>query len=200
MIELMVALAISGIVAAAAYAAVRFAADASTRLRASREDALAGTTARLTLEGWLRAAELVDGVHRFIGLDNRSQGRPLDQLTFGVRDAGAHHPGPHRVRLWINRDRSTGTTALVAELTLIKAGLLTAPETLTLAPGAVGLRARYRVRLLSQERWVDSWESARELPRAIELEVIGPAGTVRTVQLAPLWTVPMIVARGWTGR
>ena len=200
MIELMVALAISGIVAAAAYAAVRFAADASTRLRESRADALAGATARLTLEGWLRAASFVDGADRFTGLDIRGQGRPLDELAFGLRDAGDHHPGSHRVRLWIDRDRSTSAAGLVAELTPIRAGVLTPPETLELAPGAIGLRARYRVRLMNRERWVDSWESSRELPRAIELQVIGPAGTAPAVKLAPLWTMPMVVARDWAGQ
>ncbi len=197
MIELMVALAISGIVAAAAYAAVRFAADASTRLRESRADALAATTARLTLEGWLRAAAFVDGADRFVGLDRRGEGRPLDELTFGVPDAGAHHPGPHRIRLWIDRSQSTRPTGFVAELTPIRAGVLTQPETLELAPGAVGLRLRYWVRVLNRERWVDSWESSKEPPRAIELHVIGPAGTAAAVELAPLWAVPMVVGRGW---
>ncbi|MFN2567808.1 MAG: prepilin-type N-terminal cleavage/methylation domain-containing protein [Gemmatimonadaceae bacterium] len=199
MIELMVALAISGIVAAAAYAAVRFAADASTRLRDARTGALSGATARLTLEGWLRGATFVDGADRFVGLDRRGEGRPMDELTYGVADAGAHHPGPHRVRLWIDRSQSTRAQGLVAELTPIRAGVLAPPETVTLAPGAAGLRMRYRVRLLNKERWVDAWESSKELPRAIELQVIGPAGTAPAVPLSPLWLVPMVVGRGWGG-
>jgi hypothetical protein len=78
--------------------------------------------------------------------------------------------------------------------------VLTPPETLQLAPGAVGLRARYFVRLLEKERWVDAWESSKELPRAIELQVLGPAGTAApVVELPPLWTVPLVVARGWVG-
>lgn len=199
MIELMVALAISGIVAAAAYAAVRFAADATTRLRDSRADALAGATARLTLDGWLRATSFIDGVDRFVGRDNRGQGRPLDEVTFGVRDAGVHHPGPHRVRLWIDRDRSTRAAGFVAELTPIRAGVLTPPETLELAPGAIALRARYWVRLMNRERWVDAWDSSRELPRAIELQLWGPAGTVSSARLAPLWTIPVTVVRDRSG-
>jgi len=197
MIELMVALAISGIVAAAAYAAVRFAADASVRLREARTSALSGAAARLTLEGWLRAAAFIDGADRFVGLDRRTEGRPMDELTYGVADAGAHHPGPHRVRLWIDRSPSTRAGGLVAELTPIRAGVLAPPETLEIAPGAVGLRMRYWVRVFGKDRWVDGWESSKELPRAIELHVIGPAGTAPAVPLARLWSVPMVVGRGW---
>jgi hypothetical protein len=199
MIELIVALAISGVVAAAAYAAVRFAADASARLRDARTSALSGSAARLTLEGWLRGATFVDGADRFVGLDRRGEGRPLDEVTYGVADAGAQRPGPHRVRLWIDRSQATRADGLVAELTPIRAGVLALPETLQLAPGAVGLRMRYRVRVLGRERWVDAWESSRELPRAIELQVVAPAGTAPATPLAPLWAVPMVVPRGWTG-
>src|SRR3712207_8706679 len=53
--------------------------------------------------------------------------------------------------------RSAG--GLVAELTPIRAGVLTPPETIPLAPGAVGLRMRYLVRVFDRERWVDGWES-----------------------------------------
>lgn len=198
MIELMVALAVSGIVAAAAYAAVRFAADASTRLRDARAGALTGAAARLTLEGWLRAVAFVDGADRFVGLDRRGGGRPMDELTYGVTDAGPQHPGPHRIRLRVELARSARAGGLVAELTPIRAGVLTPPETIQLAPGAVGLRMRYLVRQFGKERWLDAWESSKELPRAIELQVLGPAGTAPGVELLPpLWTVPMVVARGW---
>ncbi len=178
MVELLVALAVAGLVVLAAYGVVGFASDATARVRDDRRDALAGLHARAALHGWLRDAALVDGAGPFLARHIGTSERPLDELSFGVTDAGPGFPGPHRVRLSIGRWGIAPTPGLLAEFAPIRRGAPAEPETLVVAPGAVvGLRLRYLRREGTSERWVDEWDSDRSLPIAIELRVVDRAGT-----------------------
>ena len=176
MVELLVALAVAGLVVLAAYGVVGFATDASRRLRDGRREALSVVNSRATLAGWLRGATVLDGAVPFVAVRRGSSERPLDEVTFAVEDGGPQHPGPHRIRLWVNRE-PTRARGLVGELTPVRNGAFAAAETLSVVPGeAVGVRLRYRTRVQQREVWVSEWSSAKLIPDAVWVEVVDAAG------------------------
>lgn len=200
LIELVVALAITGVVVTGALAAVRLAGDSLRRARTAHVDALAAAAARATLEGWLRAATLHGDSAIFAGFSRTSGGLPRDELTFTIRDGGTLDPGPHRVRLRIDRDPTTPGQGLLAELTPVGNGAAEGAETLELAPGAGGLEIRYYARVEDRPQWLFAWDSADELPIAVEIRLLPPPRDVmRTAArplLSPAWRIPLLVPVG----
>ena len=178
LIELLVALTITAAVIAAAYAAVRIAADAAERGQDHRALARSGRSRRATLDGWLRGAARLDGAGTFVGVDRGTDELPLDEVSFGVADAGTLYPGPHRVHLWVDRDQATPRQGLLAELTPIRDGRLGRPDTVEMVRSAIGLALRYYAYIDAKDRWIDAWRADTLLPRAVEMRVVvdfGPA-------------------------
>ena len=171
LVEVMAALTVAGLVLGAAYGIVGAVADARTRTGAERAAALPGPAARAALEGWLRSAAIVEGAGPFVGVRGGGE-PPRDALSFTVEDGGALHPGPRRIRLWIERGAGAARTGLLAEVASLRPLDGEPPDTLALAPAAAGLRARYRTRLREQEAWLDAWRSDVALPRAVELAIL----------------------------
>ena len=197
LVELMVALAISGVVVLTAHAVVAFASDSATRLRESKRDALSGASARVTVSSWLRSARLADGDPPFTGISRRSGERPLDELSFSVGDAGPTHPGPHRVRFWVGLRTGAARGALLAELRRVHSGMLAAPETVLVAPDVAGLTMRYLARMGRREQWVELWHSETTLPVAVELTALHDAVAGMSGSGAPLLGMPLVAPIGW---
>jgi hypothetical protein len=163
----MVTLVIAGLVLGGAYGMVGAVADARAHTAAARAAVFPGPSARAALDGWLRSAALLEGAGPFIGLDGGSGALPRDALSFAVEDGGALHPGPRRIRLWV--EYGAGLRAEVASLRPMDGE---PADTLVLAPAAAGLQARYRTRARDETVWLDAWRSDRALPEAVQLTVL----------------------------
>jgi hypothetical protein len=193
-VEVMVALVVSGLVLSAAYAIVGAVGDGRGRAISARGTVLPGPAARAALDGWLRAAALTEGAGPFIGLD-RGDPLPQDALSFPVEDGGALHPGPRRIRLWVQPG-----AGLMAEVAPLRALDGEPPDTLALAPAAAGLRARYRTRVKDDLVWLNAWRSAAALPEAVELTVLPPPEAAADPQAGGLPRVlrlPVLVPLRW---
>ncbi len=170
LVELLVALAVAGIVALAAQQLLATALDARARSRTQRELALSAAARRAALEAWLRGATLSVPGEPFIGRPGGDVGWPADELVFAVADAGALYPGPHRIRVWVDRNPALAPEdGLAVELLPLPAGSAPA-DTVVLAPAAARLWLRY---LDAPGTWVDAWdaEEVGRLPLAIELRI-----------------------------
>jgi prepilin-type N-terminal cleavage/methylation domain-containing protein len=194
LVELLVALVVSGLVVSLAFRSVTVAADATARVREDQRGALRGGAARVQLDLWLRGATLLDGREPFIGSGGaRRDGPPLDELTFAVADGGVLRPGPRRVHLWIGRDSTGLRSGLLAELVALDGRSASAAETLVVAPKVAGMRIRYRGTFGKREGWAGEWASSTLLPAAVELRLVPASGDVRAA-LSPILTVPLTVA------
>lgn len=174
LVEVMVAMAIAGMVITGAYGVLRMAADSRSRVERERAEALPGPAARAALDGWLRGAANVEGGGVFVGRDLRSGPVELDALAFSVEDGGALYPGPRRIRLWVETDATAPRRGLVAEVAPLRPG--EPAETLSVAPAAVGLAARYRTLVQGRHVWLTAWAADTLLPDAVELRLAAPAG------------------------
>jgi prepilin-type N-terminal cleavage/methylation domain-containing protein len=191
LVELMVAMVISTFVVTAVYSAITFASDAHNRRAETAAPLLSDHAARAALQSWLRAADL--GVAPFIGSDRRDGDIELDELTFGLTDGGALHPGPARLRLRTD-PHGAGVTAEILTI----GGGPGHSRTMVLGPGAHGLSLRYRTLVAARHVWLDEWQSGAELPYAVEIRFIfaHPPATSR----AALRHLPLVLPAGWEGK
>ena len=171
LIEMLVALAVSGIVVVGAHAALAALRDGSERARATRQRALASANIRLTLDAWLRATTFVFEPTRPVSAPDAS-----DELVIAVHDAGAVRPGPHRLRLWVDPASASARAGLRAELAPL-ADPSAPPETIPVWDGPIVLEIRYLVRTPAGRRWLRGWTPDAGPPEAIELAIRGPAPT-----------------------
>ena len=165
------ALVVAGLVLGAAYGILGAVADARARAAAERREALPGPAARAALDAWFRAAAVLDGGGAFVGLD-RGDALPRDAVSFAVEDGGVLHPGPRRIRLWVEEGPGARRRGLLAEVAPLRPLDADPADTLALAPAAAGLQARYRTRVRGEPVWLDAWRSAAALPEAVELTVL----------------------------
>lgn len=166
LVEVTVALLITGLAMAAGYAGLRSLSDARAAARDVHAGVVRAANVRATLEGWIRAADSV------VTARSRSDGAlPLDRLVFVTADGGALRSGPRRVRLRIDRDPATPARGLVADLWRTD-GRPRPGETLELAPEAVGLEIRYRLDRGRGHRWVDRLDPGTESPDAVRLRMV----------------------------
>lgn len=197
LIEMLVALTVAGVIAVAVHATVSMASDALARVDDGGARSLSAATARRSLQRWLRAAARFEGGGPFIGRDAARGAVPNDEVVFAVVDGGPLHPGPHRIRMWIDADPSTARRGLLAALEPIRGGAAVPTEPVEVARAAVGLSVRYRTTDAGTVRWLRDWRSADALPEAVELRVIGPPATgERTRSLPRLLSLPLIVPLG----
>ncbi|HEY8468375.1 MAG TPA: prepilin-type N-terminal cleavage/methylation domain-containing protein [Longimicrobiales bacterium] len=196
LVELLVALAVAGVVALTAQQVLAAALDARARSSTQRELALSAAARRAALESWLRAATLSVPDAPFVGRPGGDAAWPADELAFVVADAGALYPGAHRIRVWLGRDPAAAASGLIAELLPLPVGLAPA-DTLVLAPAAARLRIRY---LDAPGVWVDAWDSeaAGRLPLAVELSIATVPGVAvppgEELVFAPEMLVPILGA------
>ncbi|MBW3570967.1 MAG: prepilin-type N-terminal cleavage/methylation domain-containing protein [Gemmatimonadetes bacterium] len=203
LVEVVVALVVGGVVAAAGYGVLAGVADGRAAVARDRAERIPGPAVRGALDGWLRAASLWEGSGPFRGRDRRIGPLSVDELSFTVDDGGALYPGRHRLTLWIERDRTRQPHGLLAEIAPAERRDGERTDTLSLAPAAVGLDVRYRAKVRRKDAWLDAWDSERTLPEALELVVLpaperanDPAGdglpdALRLPVAVPLRPAPM---------
>ncbi len=197
LIELVVALAVSGIVLLAAHASLGVVVHGWQSARAARRTS-AGGSARLVLADWLRAAVLSDSDATFVGRSAFRDGRESDTVRFIVSDGGALYPGPRRVTLWVRDDPGALPRGLLAVLAPWPPARGAATiDTLVLAPDARALSARYLVAPKGREAWVDDWASRTELPRAVAVRVDVPPDRGVASAMSPgdaILSLPLVVS------
>ena len=169
LLEVVVALAVAGAVTAGAYGILLSVSASRDRVVRERERVLPAVAARQALTTWLAGAATLDQGGPFRGIDRRDGPLPADELSFVVGDGGTLHPGPRRIRLWVERRFAAPRHGLLAEIGMIEGG---PTDTLEVAPGAAGMNVRYRTQVKGVDRWVDWWSAATDLPDAVELRLL----------------------------
>lgn len=168
LIEVLVGLAIGGIVILAGFAALGAVQDGSQDAVESTMDALEGATARATLTDWIAAAGFQSrqvGV-AFEGLDADELGLASDELSFPTRARTPLDVPVTGVRLFLDVDPLTAERGLVAEMIGVLGGV---PRRMEIAPQATGMAIRYLPATMALAEWTESWVGQEQLPRALEL-------------------------------
>ncbi|MGQ0640478.1 MAG: PulJ/GspJ family protein [Gemmatimonadaceae bacterium] len=191
LLELVVALTVTGLVLSAGFAALGSLRDRRESLRAATTELSRAAALRTTLREWLSGAELTieeDAVD-FRGLDGVSADLADDELRFRTSTSSPLAPAGTTIRLYIDRSDSTPERGLVAEL---QESTRDPRRVLELDANVTALDVRYLSLLGAQEKWSASWISFTVLPAAVELRLL-PAASGR---LDPLLELPLLVPLG----
>lgn len=193
LLELIVALTVTGLVLSVGYAALGTLRDRRESLRTTTTAVARATALRTTLREWLTGAELTieeDAVD-FRGLDGVTREVADDELRFRTSTASPLAPAGTTIRLFIDRSDSTPVRGLVAEL---QEEPRAPRRLLELHPDVGALDLRYLSSLGTSEQWSESWISMTLLPAAVELRLSRAAPAA----LDPLLELPLLVplARG----
>ncbi|MEX2282340.1 MAG: prepilin-type N-terminal cleavage/methylation domain-containing protein [Gemmatimonadota bacterium] len=190
LIEVLVAMSISSVVAVIGYTALSVLVDQSSRATSPSEIARGGWVRR-SLGDWIRSALLIPGVDAtgFQAVDRTQQDTARDELRFLT---AATMPDGNRltwVRIYIDRDSLTTEKGLTAELEPWGTGR---PGRIELDSTIVGLDARYTSTLISGRKWFPSWVSSSVLPDAVELRFVatGSADSLTRLPLAVIVGAP----------
>jgi len=192
LIELIVALTITGVALGSGYSA--YATLADRRILADHQaDAIARTAAiRSTLALWIAGARLTveedDIVFRSVGATRRSltRGLPDDDLTFFT--SARTQVGNHGtiVHLFVNHD-SAGEHGLIAELSE-RAG--ERHTRIQIDSSVAGLAVELLSNVLGTQSWLPSWVSSTILPAGARVTLLPRPGD----SLLPLLRLPITVA------
>ena len=169
LLEVIVALTVAGAALSAGAAVLGFLVDQQNRTGA--QSMTSANAVRSAMRTWTSEARLTtEGDAEFRGtvatLENRDA-----ELTFVTVAPTDVAPSGTRVRIHLLRESDTsGERGLVAELTPWRR--MGAPVIVSLAPDAIGFRARYLASLFGRPLWQGSWVSTSVLPAAVELRVV----------------------------
>jgi prepilin-type N-terminal cleavage/methylation domain-containing protein len=196
LLELVVAIFLTGVVAASGYAALGTVADRRNVASAAMDDAAGGVNRRRLLAAIIAGAHMGGQSQRdFRGLDNSVTRLPADELEFVTSTPVAQLPGGDTfVRLRVDLTDSTAEQGLVLEMTRwpASASEMLRPVRLELGREIGGMDARYLPALGSGRRWLPSWISGSLMPIGVELRFTPAAGD----SLAPVFQVPLYVPLG----
>jgi len=199
MIELVVAMVVSGIVIVTAHEALVTVADARARAEEARVRVAQAAGARELLTTWLRAVVVDPGEVAFRERSARGGGEGTEALSFRVSDGGSLYPGSRLIRLWIALSSPGGGRGLMAEVSP-RPGAGDRPDTIFLEPKAERMKVRYWGSVEGADRWIDQWPSDGGLPRVVEVLLesrirvrLGPDGVMEAGDLEPLMTLPIVV-------
>lgn len=172
LIELVVALTITAMVTAAAYASFTTVIDQRERSGAILGNALHEAALRRQILDWLAGAHLlgVEGGPLFRALDGVHQGAADDELSFLTTARTQLAESETIVRLFIDRDSRTPETGLCAELRDPRSGRT---QRLQIAAEVTSLNAQYLYGADAQREWFSSWVSSSVLPLGVELRLTG---------------------------
>jgi prepilin-type N-terminal cleavage/methylation domain-containing protein len=169
LIELLVALTITGLVMGFGYAALSFMVDHRTRVMASSEEIISAAAKRRMLVSWLRGARVpIEGDTTFQGVQGIDADRPDDALTFvtvAPTPLGSHETV---VRVYVDRDHTTPEHGLSVMLTDRNGATVRRME---VEPHVTGLDIRYLSGIAGTTSWRESWSSTPSLPTAVRLTV-----------------------------
>lgn len=119
LVEVLVALAVSAIVALAAHRGAAVAGDLFARAATGREAAMRAVSVRRRIAGWLRSAYVAgpDDPRGFTGVDGTANGGvPDDGIRFVTLTPGPLRHGRALVEIGIDRDPGTAEAGLVADV------------------------------------------------------------------------------------
>lgn len=193
LLELLVALTITGTMVSAGYGAFALLADRRDVSTAATSAALREAGARAALGRWLASARLtiqeddvvfraVDGTARH-SID-RADDDALEFFTTAVTPVSEHGT---IVRLYVDRADSTRERGLVAEL---RDPASMRAERIEVVRNAVSLDTRFLSSIFGQRQWVESWVSTSVLPAGARLTL----GAARGDTLPGLWRLPVTVS------
>ncbi len=186
LLELVVALTITGMAATTGYSALTTLATHGERAGAVLDTSLRAAAERRTLSHWLAGSwlSIEESGPPFRGLDGVDEGRPSDDLTFLTTASTSLGSGGTVIRLYVDRDSTTPERGLVAELSRWPNG---ATGRLEIDPRVDGFDSRYFTRMLDQAEWLPSWISNTVLPGAVELRLFpAPSDTLPALLALPL--------------
>jgi prepilin-type N-terminal cleavage/methylation domain-containing protein len=189
LIEVMVALAVGGIVVSAGMAALATVQDRSEHALIATTGAIEAAATRATVVDWLSGAfySVREQGIRFEGLDADEFGWEWDEVVFPSRARTPLRTAVTTIRLFLDTDPETPERGLVAELT----GLVgSEPLRMELIPGATGISVRYLPYGDGPVEWSVSWVNQSQLPRAVELTLMDDP----EYPLPPLLKMPIRVA------
>jgi prepilin-type N-terminal cleavage/methylation domain-containing protein len=190
LMELVVALAITGLIMVAGFGGFSTMVDRRATATAAVDRVTGAAAVRRTLTEWLSGAELAindEGV-RFQGVHGTSDGLPDDELTFRTSARTPLADAETMVRLFVDRNDSTPERGLVAQLSLRNGK---ERRTIELAPTATTLEIRYLTAFDSARVWMGSWISSTVLPLGVRLQLSNVRGdTLPALLVVPL-TVPL---------
>jgi prepilin-type N-terminal cleavage/methylation domain-containing protein len=214
LIELVVALAVTGVALAFAVAAFAQVVDLRETFKENVDHGLAAAAARAAITAWVREARLESSSGAvFSGMDSRFDGSLMsasalessvgdseqsnqragiadDELTLTTAAQTLLGIPLTTVRIFVDRDPGTFEQGLVAELRQPE-GLES--RTVVLDAFATGLDVRYLSSVTGESRWLPSWISSSVLPRGVEIRVLHePPSEVD--EAYPLLALPIRVA------
>jgi hypothetical protein len=191
LLELLVALLITGMALAGGYSAFASVADHSARADEATREAQRASAIRSAIARWLADARITGETTgtAFRGLDGLYGEFADDELVFLTSAQTPMGEAGGLVRLYVDRDDETPEQGLVAEFSDSN-GLGRAP--LVLVSDAVALDIRYATTTTGGRRWLPSWVSSTVLPSAVEIG-IGAGGET---ELHPLLEHPILVSIG----
>jgi prepilin-type N-terminal cleavage/methylation domain-containing protein len=193
LIELLVALTITGMVMSAGYGALSTMVDHRTRIMTATDAATSAAAKRRMLIGWLRGARLdVDGNAKFEGLHGVEEDRPDDALTFLTNAPTPLGSNETEVRVYIDRDHKTRERGLTVALSDRKGG---ATRRIEVDPRATSLDIRYLSGMFGARAWLESWVSTSVLPSAVRLTVASEQPDSLPALLRPAIVVPLGVVQ-----
>ncbi len=189
LIEVIVAVAVGGIVLLVGLSALTSVQDRSEHALQATTDAREAATVRSALIDWLTSAEVSvqELAVGFEGQDAKEQDLPWDELSFPTRSRTVLRTSPTAVRLYLDTDPETPEHGLVAEL-FDRIGV--EPGRMELVPQAIGLAIRYLPNVDGPVEWAESWVGQGRLPRAVELTLLDTPED----PLPPLLRMPIRVA------
>jgi prepilin-type N-terminal cleavage/methylation domain-containing protein len=189
LIEIIVALAILGLIATTLYMSLGGALDSIDRIRTAQEPYERGRVARSFLSSALRSTALFSGLPQdgFVAVDSSHAGIPRDALTF----IATAPPGSKtaRLQLYLFVADSAGGSFLKLGVRPIALGDSLPPFTVyTLTNGVRGLDMSFLAAPADDRTtWLDRWDSRIRLPNAIRISFLPGK------QPDPLWLTPLVV-------
>lgn len=188
LVELVVAITITGLALGAGYGALSWMGETRRRVDETARASWRAAAVRRSLSAWLAGATLAvtPDVAEFRGVDGERRGARDDALTFRTNAPTPLGTGETTVTLFIDRDETTPQRGLVA---LLSEPHGTRRATMELEPGAGELDARYLSGVSGAARWSASWISSSVLPRGVELTVRSQRGD----SLPALIALPIVV-------
>jgi prepilin-type N-terminal cleavage/methylation domain-containing protein len=189
LLELVVALSITGLAMTAGYATLATLMDRRASVDEATRSTAAAYQVRAGLSRWLSAARLDPTLAApgFCGTAGLHGDQPDDELLFLTTATTPLGDGDAMVRLYIARDATGRARGLAADVNEHH-GLRR--QTVVLDSSVAALRIRYRAGAFSSVLWQPTWLSATVLPAGVELQLFAAPGD----SLPPLLRVPVVVA------
>jgi prepilin-type N-terminal cleavage/methylation domain-containing protein len=189
LIELLVALTITGLMMGSGYGALSVMVDHRARVMAATDAVASAAAKRRMLKGWLRGARLnIYGDATFEGLHGVDEDRPDDAVTFLTNAPTPLGTNETVVRIYIDRDDQTPERGVTVALTDRKGG---ATRRIEVDPRATGLDIRYLSGVFGKRAWLESWVSTTVLPSAVRLTVSSEQPDSLPSLLRPPIVVPL---------